>query len=162
MSEQSIQIETVIKQPDGTYALLADAANPFDVEPEGIFKIWIGETVLIDESSFDYLIDLWMYLISKTVALLDEQESQEIWFPDQPLVLTLEPLSPELLKLTFGTQRAPKRMGIVLLRDFLREVANGGDEFFRRWIAESESETEKKNHFYLGALARIRERVQNR
>jgi len=85
------------------------------------------EEILLDPSYWDLIDPLWAYLVNVVDDVLHTGEGS-VYFPDQPVKITLRQTSGELLLLTIEDREASS---FVLPKDeFLNALVNGAEQFF--------------------------------
>jgi hypothetical protein len=129
MSLNSFEVSSYLKDREGRDVEIAQwsARVPDENYVEGWIALSVDGHVLLNESHWDLVDQLWAYLIDGISESLNSGRAFECFFPDQPLKLRIQPMSWDELVFTVGehSTRTSKT-------SFVKAIATGGREFFRR------------------------------
>lgn len=89
-----INITSYLRSKNGTFVPVSECATaPPDVlYIEGAIELVVNGTTVIDKSMWDYVDQLWAYLVN-IVGDFEEAGEAHTYFPDQPIGLAIKGLS---------------------------------------------------------------------
>ena len=91
---------------------------------EGSISCCINGQFFLTEEHWDLVDQLWAYIL-EGLSRLNRNEIYESTFPDQPLLLRLEPISEELVKVSVGNNSYDLDRRILV-----RTLSTGANQFF--------------------------------
>lgn len=106
---------------------LQNKLNRFYIE--GVIYLAYKEKIILDFVHYDLIDQLWVYLLNMVEEFLENKKS-EMYFPDQPLPVSMEYISDQYMffSIDFIRYKLPKR-------EFLEELVIGARDFFEKMIS---------------------------
>lgn len=128
----SYSVSSYLKDEGGHYIELGEwtGSLPDDNYVEGCISLSVDGQVLLSETQWDLVDQLWAYLIDGTIESLNSEKPFECFFPDQPLKLRIQPMAWNEVVFTVGEQSTRTTKS-----SFIEAIATGGREFFQRMIS---------------------------
>ncbi|TBM09991.1 hypothetical protein EYY86_19455 [Hafnia paralvei] len=93
---------------------------------EGALELTINGIVLIDKTMWDYIDQLWAYIVNGVESILNGQPF-ETYFPDQPIKLKAIPSNENII---FSVECDTEKKVFINRRYFIETMASSAIEFF--------------------------------
>ncbi|CAD5609073.1 hypothetical protein [Escherichia coli] len=93
---------------------------------EGALELSINGVVLIDKTMWDYIDQLWAYIVNGVENILND-EPFETYFPDQPIKLKVIPSNENII---FSVECDTEKKVFVNRKYFIETMASSAIEFF--------------------------------
>ncbi len=146
-----IEVESYLRVSDGRFTRVEESrdtpADPRHVE--GALTLSIGNVVVLDTTTWDYIDQLWAY-IGDMVSSLGDRNEVTTYFPDQPVKLTFRRQANGRV-LVSVEMSSGSRVVNVGEKELVSELQSKGSEFFAKM---SELLPENRNG-YDNAVARL-------
>jgi hypothetical protein len=121
---------------------------------EGALEVVVDRVPLIGMDAWDYVDELWAYLIDASLRAAGGAEAS-LFFPDQPIEVTLHPLSGSRLEIAVIRSAKAKRVRVAM-GEFMDVLCDAAELFFRRMVALV-PENQASNLHVLAKLERLRD-----
>lgn len=93
---------------------------------EGALELTINGVVLIDKTMWDYIDQLWAYIVNGVESILNDQPF-ETYFPDQPIKLKVLPSNEKII---FSVECDTEKKVVINRKYFIETMASSAIEFF--------------------------------
>ncbi|MFG2359784.1 hypothetical protein [Streptomyces sp. NPDC048521] len=126
-----IEISTYLRNAAGEFTAVEEVTS-YDGDPfyvEGALALTVNGVQLIDQSMWDYVDQLWAYLVKLTIEAKKSGRA-EVLFPDQPIHLSIERVgqSDLLIRCDAGDG---KRVARIRDGEFTLALGQAAERFFR-------------------------------
>ncbi|MDA2811075.1 hypothetical protein O4J56_10545 [Nocardiopsis sp. RSe5-2] len=126
-----IEIASFLKSSDGAFIPLdrwqGGVEDPDYVE--GAIDLAVDGTVLLDTALWDYVDQLWAYILTMLSDLRSERRVRT-YFPDQPIELVFQRTAPGRLLVTVKVDASDVRTADVAEAEFTAALAEAAEVFF--------------------------------
>lgn len=101
--KSTIHISTFLRLHTGALVPIADHSKCVDDEDyiEGALEIQVNKKIVIPRKYWDYIDQLWSYFVNALIGIHEGQDSFEISYPDQPIIICITRLSGKSAKILF-------------------------------------------------------------
>ncbi|QUX29437.1 hypothetical protein KGD83_02260 [Nocardiopsis akebiae] len=130
----SVYINSFLRKEDGTLVSIQSWEGPIrDPEYlEGALELTVNEVPLITPSMWDYIDELWAYILNSLEELTSEK-STHTYFPDQPIKLEMKRLAPGWIQVSISSRSGKfDNSTQVQENQFYQILIDKGEEFFLR------------------------------
>jgi hypothetical protein len=97
---------------------------------EGSIEIQIGEDLILSRETWDYVDQLWAYIVTGLEEVTSDNQSYSTYFPDQPIELRLE-RSNNALKFRISSPSHGSKSSVVDYNTAVKSLIKSADSFFR-------------------------------
>ena len=130
----SIIIESYLRQEDGEFTLAESWNAPISDHEylEGALKLTINDTPIITLTMWDYIDELWAYVIN-TLQELASGDSVHMYFPDQPIKLEMKRTPPNMILVSISPRSGKfDNSAWTHEGDFVHQLLDAGEKFFTK------------------------------
>lgn len=152
MEFSALEVTSFFRQ-DGRFIPIEKFNGPFSDTNyiEGALSVTLYEKELLDTSLWDYVDQLWAYLVDGICAVA-AGESFGCYFPDQPIRIEFEIVGGNQVKIFVGAGAG--RTGIVGKEEFISIFGKAAVQFFLRMVALVPADSNTFNE-YIVQLSKI-------
>jgi len=135
-------------------------ALPDEFYVDGAIHLKINGTVLLDQTLWDLVDQLWAYIVNGIEAL-SEGKSHICFFPDQPVEMKFEPVGEGCV--LFSVDAAERRTVVVDRQELIKSILEEANAFFltMRGLAATGG-NEAKYSYELSKIENIRKSIRRR
>ena len=152
-----VHVRSLLRKKDGSFTPVREWEGKLGRSDylEGALELTVNGVPLITDQIWDYIDELWVYILD-SLENLASKGSAFTYFPDQPIKLDMNRISPSLILMSISSKSGKFNNSIQIQEEgFVRNLIDEGENFFVR-MQELDPANQDQYEIEVGRFKEIR------